>query len=40
MKEKHPYFAPTCESVELQLKGILAASGEFEIPGSVPGENF
>ena len=40
MKEKHPYLAPTCESVELRLQGVLAASGDFTIPGDVPEYDF
>ena len=40
MKQKLPYRTPACEKLELRLEGILAASGEFTIPGDVPQYDF
>ena len=35
--EKKLYAAPQCEVMELELQGMIAASGEFELPGYGPG---
>ena len=40
MKQKLPYRTPACEKLELRLEGILAASGEFDLPGDVPQYDF
>ena len=31
--EKKLYAAPQCEVMELELQGMIATSGEFELPG-------
>lgn len=36
--KKKMYAAPQCEVMELELQGMIAASGEFELPGYAPGE--
>ena len=33
------YAAPQCEVMELELQGMIAASGDFELPG-IPGTNY
>ena len=33
------YVTPQCEMIELELQGMIAGSGDFEIPG-IPGENY
>ena len=37
--EQKIYAAPQCEVMELELQGMIAASGDFEVPG-IPGTNY
>ena len=37
--KKKLYVAPQCEVMELELQGMIAASGDFEVPG-IPGTNY
>ena len=37
--KKKLYAAPQCEVLEMELQGMIAASGEFTVPG-IPGENY
>ena len=37
--KKKLYAAPQCEVLEMELQGMIAASGEFELPG-YPAGNF
>ena len=32
------YVAPQCEVMELELQGMIAASGDFELPGYPAGD--
>ena len=38
MKEKERYFSPETEVMELRLEGVIATSGEFNMPGTIPGQ--
>ncbi len=40
MRKKELYFAPRCEETELCLDGVIAVSGDFAIPESIPGGDF
>lgn len=37
--KKETYIAPQCEVIEMELQGMIAASGDFEVPG-IPGTNY
>jgi len=37
--KKKLYAAPQCEVMELELQGMIAASGGFEAPG-IPGTDY
>ena len=36
---KQLYEAPEVQVLEMELQGMIAGSGDFEIPG-IPGENY
>ena len=38
-KQQKIYVSPQCEVMEMELQGMIAASGEFTVPG-IPGENY
>lgn len=40
VQTKEQYTPPRCEELEAQLEGVIAASGEFSLPGTVPGNSW
>lgn len=37
---KDQYISPECEVLEIKPEGVIAASGEFNAPGSIPGHDW
>ncbi len=38
MKEKENYISPQCETLELRLEGVIAASGDLDTTFKAPFE--
>ena len=36
---KDIYEAPTVQVIDMELQGMIAASGDFDVPG-IPGTNY
>ena len=32
------YLSPECEEITVRLEGVIATSGEFNMPGTIPGQ--